>query len=306
MKRKGITAFVLMIMLFLAGACAQKQDGQPGYAYKVYYINSDETAIFSSEYRTQEEDQEALLKELLEQLGTVPEKLEYKAPVSGAVKLRSYTINKDQLVLDFEESYRSQSATTEVLTRAAIVRTLTQIKGIQYISFQINSEPLTDALGSLVGVMNADLFIDNEGNEINTYERVKLTLYLANEEGNKLTTVTRSVVYNSNIPMERLILEQLIAGPLEGEKAYPTMNQNTKIVSVNVKDGTCYVNLDNTFLTQTYPVSSEVTIYSITNSLAELPGINKVQISINGDANVNYKENINLSTFFERNLELLE
>lgn len=306
MKRKGITAFVLMIMLFLAGACAQKQDEQPGYAYKVYYINSDETAIFSSEYRTQEEDQEALLKELLEQLGTVPEKLEYKAPVSGAVKLRSYTINKDQLVLDFEESYRSQSATTEVLTRAAIVRTLTQIKGIQYISFQINSEPLTDALGSLVGVMNADLFIDNEGNEINTYERVKLTLYLANEEGNKLTTVTRSVVYNSNIPMERLILEQLIAGPLEGEKAYPTMNQNTKIVSVNVKDGTCYVNLDNTFLTQTYPVSSEVTIYSITNSLAELPGINKVQISINGDANVNYKENINLSTFFERNLELLE
>lgn len=295
-----------MSMLFLAGACAQKQDEQPGYAYKVYYINSDETAIFSSEYRTQEEDQEALLKELLEQLGTVPEKLEYKAPVSGAVKLRSYTINKDQLVLDFEESYRSQSATTEVLTRAAIVRTLTQIKGIQYISFQINSEPLTDALGSLVGVMNADLFIDNEGNEINTYERVKLTLYLANEEGNKLTTVTRSVVYNSNIPMERLILEQLIAGPLEGEKAYPTINQNTKIVSVNVKDGTCYVNLDNTFLTQTCPVSSEVTIYSITNSLAEQPGINKVQISINGDANVNYKENINLSTFFERNLELLE
>lgn len=306
MKRKGITAFVLMSMLFLAGACAQKQDEQPGYAYKVYYINSDETAIFSSEYRTQEEDQEALLKELLEQLGTVPEKLEYKAPVSGAVKLRSYTINKDQLVLDFEESYRSQSVTTEVLTRAAIVRTLTQIKGIQYISFQINSEPLTDALGSLVGVMSADLFIDNEGNEINTYERVKLTLYLANEEGNKLTTVTRSVVYNSNIPMERLILEQLIAGPLEGEKAYPTINQNTKIVSVNVKDGTCYVNLDNTFLTQTCPVSSEVTIYSITNSLAEQPGINKVQISINGDANVNYKENINLSTFFERNLGLLE
>lgn len=295
-----------MSMLFLAGACAQKQDEQPGYAYKVYYINSDETAIFSSEYSTQEEDQEALLKELLEQLGTVPEKLEYKAPVSGAVKLRSYTINKDQLVLDFEESYRSQSVTTEVLTRAAIVRTLTQIKGIQYISFQINSEPLTDALGSLVGVMSADLFIDNEGNEINTYERVKLTLYLANEEGNKLTTVTRSVVYNSNIPMERLILEQLIAGPLEGEKAYPTINQNTKIVSVNVKDGTCYVNLDNTFLTQTCPVSSEVTIYSITNSLAEQPGINKVQISINGDANVNYKENINLSTFFERNLGLLE
>ena len=207
--------------------------------------------------------------------------------------------------MNFDENYRMQSAITEILVRAALVRTLTQIEGIEYVSFQVNSEPLMDASGALVGVMNADQFIDNAGNEINTYEKVKLNLYLANEEGTGLTAVSRSVVYNSNISMERLVVEQLIAGPSENEAAYPTINPSTRVVSVNVQDGICYVNLNSTFLTQIYNVTSDVTIYSITNSLVELTNVNKVQISINGDSNVTYKENTNLSTVFERNLELV-
>ena len=106
--------------------------------------------------------------------------------------------------------------------------------------------------------------------------------------------------------MERLVVEQLIAGVGEGEKAFPTINPGTKIVSVNVKDGICYVNLDNAFLTQIYNVTPEVTIYSITNSLVEIANVNKVQISINGDRNITYKECINFSSVFERNLELVE
>ena len=150
------------------------------------------------------------------------------------------------------------------------------------------------------------MFIDNAGNEISTYEKVKLTLYLANESGDGLKKVTRTVVYNSNISAERLIVEQLIAGTLEDEKAFPTINPDTKIISINVKDGICYVDLDSTFLTQIYNVTADVTIYSITDSLAELSNVNKVQISINGDTNVTYRENTSLSTVFERNLELVE
>ncbi len=131
-------------------------------------------------------------------------------------------------------------------------------------------------------------------------------MYLANETGDGLKKITRSVVYNSNISTERLIVEQLILGALENEKVYPTINPNTKIISVNVKDGICYVDLDNTFLTQIYNVTSDVTIYSITNSLVELSNVNKVQISINGNINVTYRENTSLSTVFERNLELVE
>lgn len=306
LKRRGRYVFLLMLFPMVICACGQQNKPQPGQRYSIYYENNDETGIFPQDYVTQTTDKEALLVELLGQLGTVSGKLEYKAPLAGNFNLLEYSIAEEQLTLVFDEDYKWQPVTTEVLVRAAIVRTLTQIEGIQYVTFQIKSEPLTDASGTVIGIMNADMFIDNAGNEINTYEKVKLPLYFANEEGDGLKAVSRSVVYSSNISMERLVVEQLMAGPYEEEKAFPAINPGTKILSVNVKDGICYVDLDNTFLTQIYNVTADVTIYSLTNSLVELPNVNKVQISINGDTSVNYKENISLSTVFERNLELVE
>ena len=108
-------------------------------------------------------------------------------------------------------------------------------------------------------------------------------------------------------------MEELIAGPqaddtglAAGRKDGPVINPATKIVSVAVRDGICYVNLDDSFLNQIYNVTPEVTIYAITNSLIELTGVNKVQISVNGETSVNYRENINLSTVFERNLDMVK
>ena len=90
---------------------------------------------------------------------------------------------------------------------------MSQVKEVQYVSFLVESEPLTDASGSVVGVMSAENFIDNAGNEINTYEKARIRLYFANEEGSGLTAVTRTKVYSSNIPMEKLIVEEIIKGP---------------------------------------------------------------------------------------------
>lgn len=303
-RKKRMLFFMLLLSLLLC-ACGQQGNHKTGKTYKIYYVNHDETGVIFNEYVTETTDRDGLLAELLGQMGMEAEKLEYKAPLAGNFDLLGISFSEDQLILNFDENYRMQPVITEILVRAAIVRTLTQIDGIAYISFQVNSEPLLDASGALVGVMNADQFIDNAGNEINTYEKVKLTLYLADEEGDGLKPVTRTVVYNSNIPMERLVVEQLVAGPSENEAAFPTINPATKVISVNVQDGICYVNLDDTFLTQIYNVTSDVTIYSITNSLAELSNVNKVQISINGNTNVSYKENISLSTIFERNLEIV-
>lgn len=303
-KKKSIL-FLAALLLLLLSACAQQKNNGNGKTYKIYYVNHDETGVVFNDYVTETAGRNELLQEFLLQMETGSEKLEYKAPLSGTFNLLDASFLEDQLVLNFDENYWQQPVITEILVRAALVRTLTQIEGVDYVSFQVNSEPLLDASGALVGVMNADQFIDNAGNEINTYEKVKLVLYLADENGTGLKPVTRTVVYNSNISMERLVVDQLIGGPSENEAAYPTINPSTRVVSVNVQDGTCYVNLDSAFLTQIYNVTSDVTIYSITNSLVELNNVNRVQISINGNTNVTYKENTSLATVFERNLEIV-
>ena len=60
------------------------------------------------------------------------------------------------------------------------------------------------------------------------------------------------------------------------------------------------------FLTPMNNVTSQTVLYSIVNSLVELPGINRVQISIDGNTDVTYRDNVSLTTVFERNLDLVE
>lgn len=308
MKKAGhlLWAAVLMAGLLLLTACGNRQQDQEGTAYKIYYVNNEETKIVEREYVSGTTDGRLLMEELLEQLTHISEKMDYETLLGKEISVEGHTLDNGLLTLDFGESYHNLKGTREILVRASIVRTLTQIPDVERMAFTVRGEQLTDAAGAAVGVMAADTFIENAGNEINAYEKVDLKLYFANETGDSLVEENRrNVVYNSNISLEKLVVEKLVEGPTT-EGAYPTVNPTTKIVSVNVKDGTCYVDLNNDFLSQPYNVASDVTIYSITNSLVELSNVNRVQISVNGESNISYRENISLNNVFERNLDILD
>lgn len=299
--------FPLLFLVFIVciTACGSREENVSGKSYEIYYVNNDETGIFSNAYQSETEDSRLLLNELMEQLSTKPEKMEYKAPLAENFELLDYTWDGEKLTLNFDERYKDMDNIKEVLVRAAIVRTLSQISDIRYIAFTILGEPLMDSTNVAIGTMSADTFIDNAGEEINTYEKVNLLLYFANENGDRLVEENqRNVVYNSNISLEKLVVEKLIEGPTAAG-SYPTINPSAKLLSVTVIDRICYVNFDEAFLTQPYSVTSDVTIYSIANSLIELPNINKVQISVNGETSLFYKESVSLTNMFERNLDLV-
>lgn len=305
MNKIRIAGWLIILSALLCTACGRENRSVSGKVYNIYYVDNNETKTLIREYASETTECQALLAELLAQLGAVLPKFEYKAPLAGDFELLGYTIDNGQITMNFDDHYREMEPVREVLMRAAIVRTVTQIPEISHVSFTVQGEPLTDSNGNAIGTMSADLFIDNAGNEINAYEKVNLHLYFANEDGTGLVEENRrNVVYSSNISLEKLVVEKLIAGPA-AEGAYPTVNPQTKIVSVSIKDGICYVNLNEDFLNQPYNVGADVTIYSITNSLVELSNVNKVQISINGETNISYREKVNLSSIFERNLDLL-
>lgn len=300
------TALLMLCLLLCAGCAAQESQPEEDHTISVYYINKAETKITPVSRELESGSQALQVKEAIEALKENPVELSLRTTVNG-YEIQKWEVKDTQLFLDVSPEYKKIQPTTEVLIRAAIVRTMTQIPGINHVAVTVNAEPLTDSLGATIGPMTADMFIDNAGNEINAYEKVRLKLYFANEAGDKLVEVTtKPVVYNSNISMEKLVVERLIAGPDEGlEDAFPVINPATKVLGVTVKDGTCYVNLDDGFMTQMYNVTGDVVIYSIANSLVELPNINKVQIAVNGETNLTYRETFNLSTVFDRNLDLV-
>lgn len=304
MRYKKAWSLVFLLILLCVAGCAKKDTNAEKDRYSIYYLNRDETKITEFAYYTETKEPMMILGELLQVLAQSPQKVGYHETISNFL-VTAFSINGDVIQISVNEDYQNLSPTTEVLTRAAIVRTLTQIEGISAVSMKMEDEELTDYTGALIGVMKADQFVDNAGNEINTYENVELTLYFASENGKHLRKAVRSVEYNSNIALERVVIENLISGPI-GEELYPTINPDTKLINVTVKDKICYVNLSSEFLNQQYSILPEITIYSLVNSLIELNGVNKVQISVDGDNNAVFRDTISLSSPFERNLDILK
>lgn len=305
---KRIIQMVLMIcMLCVAGGCSNAPDveEEKDRRIEIYYLNRSETAIRSEKYEIVATDTGSAVEEVLGRMKQTPDKAELKASPFADISILSIRLEETRLTLNLEAKYNELPYTTAVLVRAAIVKTLTQINGVNYVSFEIDGAPLLDASGKAVGLLNGEQFVDNPEGQISNNASAVLQLYYANADGTGLVPVQRYVEYNTNVSLEKLVTELLIQGPAAGEEAYPVMNPNTKILSVIVKDNTCYLNLDESFLTQVYSVNSDVTVYAIANSLIALNNVNKVQISVNGNSDVTYRESISLTTYFERNLDLV-
>lgn len=309
MKRRMFFCFLLLfIFLTGCGMTAKKEQG----TYQIYYLDKNNSHIAGTDYEAEAspEDKEAMVEELLFRLASPADKVDYR-PAIQKFSVLHYTFLEEQITLNLSQEYKNLEPIEEVLTRAALVKTLTQLEGISYVTIQINGENLMDNSGMTVGVMTADTFIDNTGEEMKNYEETELILYFANITGDRLVKVNRTLVYNTNISKEKLVVEQLIKGPLNQkepmvEGIQPTINPQTQILSVNVKDGICYVNLDDSFLTSVYTVNTDTIIYSLVNSLTELSGVIKVQIAIEGETKIIYQEKYDLSAPFEAKPELVQ
>ncbi len=306
-RRYGLLLLLIGLLGLGVVACGEKE--QEGTPVEISYLNKSETKIVPELHYLQGMTTKEMIVEVLTLLGAVPENKELEATLPGSINIVNYAYEGTQVTVALGEKYKELPKTTEVLTRAAIVRSLTSIPDVNYVMITVNGEPLLDTMGNAVGIMTADMFIDYAGQKsTDSYAQAKIRLYFANETGDGLIAINRSLAFNmdiSNISMERLVVEQLLAGPASDE-SYPTINPSTKLLSITVKDGVCYLNFSKDILTPINNVTSDVTIYSIVNSLVELSNVNKVEISIEGNKELKFRDKYELTTLFERNLDLVQ
>lgn len=298
MKKKLLILFILILSLGLIGCQGQGQE----YEYHIEYLNNAKDEIVKVAYVPENTERDALIKELLTMLWSDSGTVDYRKPVPNDVELVNYSLGGAMLTIWLDEDYYKVNEVERVLCCAAIVRTLVQVDGVDCVTFYVGNSQLTDAQGKLIGALNADSFMENPGAQINSIQNTTLTLYFSNKAGDGLVAETREVHYSSNMSLEKLIVDQLLKGPdTEGLKS--AIPVGTKMVSVSLVDGTCYVNLDSNFKHQDYTVKEPIVIYSIVNSLSELSTINSVQISINGDTSGVYRDSYRLSEVYLRNLD---
>ena len=304
--KKRVLAFI-MAMLMMCSACAQTEAEihQISDAFHIYYLNNEYNEILPYEYELKAEDAEAMVEECIEQLSNSPKDKTYTAPIVSTIELKEYSLANGQLTMNFSENYLALNFVKEVLIRAAIVKTLVQIPGVDYITFYVEGAPLRDAKDNVVGVMSKDSFVNNLGEQINSMDNYDIVLYYASEDGTELVAEKRNIYAATNISMEKLVLTYLMNQP-QKEGLQPVIPEGTKLISVATLDGVCFVNFDEKFLDYNYQLTEEVAFYAIINTLCEVTGVNKVQISINGETGIKYRDQFTLDKLYERNLDCIQ
>ena len=273
--KKVLCILCTVILVFGMTGCGEKTDKQL-MSYQVFYINSDGSGLTGKTYQLKDAKQDlvSVIKELIIRLQT-PQEESLKSPIDEGIQVVDYQIKENQLSVYFSAGYNNKSGLDEILSRAAIVKTLCQIQEIEYVEFYVEDQPLMLS-GNAVGLMSQESFVD------------------------ELKKITTDITYNAVEPIARLLVEQLIAGVssiqnIDETKLQSAVPSKTTLNNLTIRDNICYLDLSRDFEQQDPNVSSEVIVYSIVDTLCELPEVTKVQFSVEG-----------FNKPLERNLDLLE
>ncbi len=297
MNRKLLIILILFLSVILSACDKEKSAASDGKTIDVYYVDSKTYKLVSESYdliSTKTKDQ---ISELLYMLRKTPKKAVNRSALPAKAEFEISFDDNGVLIVDFNESYHDLSGADEILCRAAVVKTLTQIADIHAVQISIEGQMIQEA-DKVVGPLTAEDFIDNT--ESNTTYEAKL--YFTNKEGDSLIEYSEDIDYTGVESIEELVISQLIEGPSK-VGLYPTIPKGTKLLTVSKSDGICTVDFNDNFLNNLSDVNETIAIYSIVNTLVELPDINKVQFTINGIDDKVVLDDVEL---FEANLNLIK
>lgn len=303
--KKIIRTFAVCIavaLMVLSSGCKKETVDANG---KIYYVNADKAGIAAVDYDFTSSDTDGRIEEALAQLAEDVDDIDVINTIPSGVEVKKWDLNEGSLNLYLVGDYSALDTYTEILVRAAIVKTLAQIDGVDSISIFINDSPLADSNGESVGSMTAETFIDDFGQETDSLLSTDLTLYFASANGMYTVSETRKVYYSRNVAIEKLVMDQLLKGP-ETDGLLSAIPSGTKVNSISIsEDGVCVVNLDVAIETAVTGVTENVTVYSIVNSLTELDNVKQVQILVNGEAPHISNLDVDLSAPISRNEEII-
>ncbi len=295
---KKIILMLLSLLLCLIAGCSRKAVTKEGL--RVYYRELSESGIVSQLYKPSSTDQEAVITELWTKLSKSNSEEERLSLIPSDLKLVRFSVENSSLELYFDSSYQYMDTVSELLFRAGIVKTFCQVEGIESVAFFVDEKPLTNSSYAPLGVQTSADYVDIIGNGLSSQKKVTLTLYYADEKGDALIKKLQDVVYESSYSIEKDVINRLIQGPF-GDGYFRTLPANLQLISIGVKDKICYVNFDSSFLTDALSIDGNLIVYSIVNSLTELADVQRVQIMVNGDSNIVFRD-ISLGSPLERNL----
>ncbi len=303
-----LSLLVIMAMMTLTVGCEQEEEYENVYPtedeYVLFFVSNDSTSLVPKVAKfDKSESVRAQMNKMINRLTADISAMDYKSCLPQNVSYLSGQLEEKSATINLSSGFYEAPKSTALLCEAAFVKSLTQIDGIDNVSFAVGSQPLMNG-EQVVGALTADSFADSDArNDVNQVQYV--TIYFTNVTGDRLEPIRIPINVSGHNSAEKLVLERLIAGTTE-RGYYNTIPKDTKLLSVSTKDGICYVDFSKEFMTMPENVLDQTVIYSVVNSLCELSTVSKVSFTIEGEQQELYNGNVVFNQLFERNLDLVD
>lgn len=312
---RKIRLLLLLLFIGVLTGCGTNQSEREGSAelksnqVYAYFVNKDQTGLVPVVYTLESrQDVAEQAGELMQYLEEMPDSTDYQTPVPEGISfLESRPGTRyGTLEVSFSVRYDAVDAQSLLFFKGCVVKTLTQLEDVERVSILLTDIANNDAETATVSEsFDTDSFAMSFGGESGYLQKGTIILYYANASGEMLKDYRKVVEISNNTSLARVVVESLIAGP-QGEGYVPTISSETTIRNISVKDGICYVDLSEEFYDTNNQLRNDIIVYSVVNSLVELPTVSKVQFLNNGEKQQFFRETLPFDGIFERNLDLIE
>lgn len=304
--------WLLMATTLLLTACSSGgevpiQETIEETGLNVYLMNSTNDALVEVNVKVDKSSTVAQLNDVLDMLYKGDGEGSYLGTIPKQDLVTGYEVKGNGVKIQLDVSYEMLDNVSRLICRSSIIKSLTAIDGIDFIEFYVGGLPLKDDSGKVYGPFYPkDIITVSEVLDEEIIAR-DMVLYYPSGDGNGLIQVKETLDFPSSTTVERVLIESLMNVPT-GLAAVSPIPEGTSVKNVHTKDGICYVDFNEAFRINHYGGSTGemLTVYSIVNTLTELPNISRVQFLIEGDITESFKGHLDFSQLFEYNIEIID
>lgn len=309
MKRKiSSLGTCLIAVVFLLTGCDQMKTVGNKQQQQIYFFDQTRNELIAeaigeelNSLSSPKDKVEYVISRLVENKSIQLAPLQNSTPIPYLKTNLGDNLEDDPTVkFHFTTEYNALTPVEKIGMRASIVYSLAALDFISGVDFYIEDAPLMTATGKTVGSIYPSQIKMEVLDPNPATTPYTLSLYYLGADG-KLEKEVRGVVVSDSASVEKLLVEEMIKGPsVDGLVA--TMPKDTKINEVKVANGTCYIDLSFDIKSKFFITNEqrENMIYSLVNSLTELPQIKKVVVYLDGQSGIAFTDQIDFGDTLER------
>jgi germination protein M len=278
---KKISLIILTLIFALSAFAGCKKPPGRLMTVNLYYPLTDSSEL-GMETREIEYAGAGALQAILNELLKPPVTPAFRRAIPEGTKTYSVTLDGEVATVNFSSGFNGDTDGMKRLSRGCVIKTLCAVDEVEKVQILIESEPmlrLSD--GTPTGPLGEeDILLTSPA--VNA-DRTMLSLYFADKDAMGLAREYRLVTLKEGATLEQTVVAEIIKGP-QNKAFFRTLTEDTKLLSAETRDGVCFINFSSDFVAKNSGGSAKETmaIYSLVNSLCELPGVNKVQLLIEG------------------------